>query len=296
MSDLLTRVAGAPITWGVDGSPGWGHLMDPSRVLAEMVEAGLHATELGPDGYLPTDPDVLIDTLDTYGLVLVGGFVPAVLYRNDTMDEQLSYVDKASRQLARSGAKTMVLGPDSHYPGYDTEIDMDDKQWEIFLVNLAKVQEVAGSHGLRTALHPHWGMAIAREHQVDRLLSSCDVGMCLDTGHLFLAGVDPLDVARAAGDRVVHVHLKDLTESGAEEVRSGRVPFREAVINGLFTPVGEGDVNIEGVIRHLESNGYQGWYVLEQDCALERDPEPGEGPLADAKASVAFLNRIAQTL
>ena len=47
MSDLLERVAGAPITWGVDGSPGWGYLMDRERVLREMVESGLSATELG---------------------------------------------------------------------------------------------------------------------------------------------------------------------------------------------------------------------------------------------------------
>ena len=51
MSDLLERVAGAPITWGVNGSPGWGHLMDRDRVMREMVESGLSATELGPDGY-----------------------------------------------------------------------------------------------------------------------------------------------------------------------------------------------------------------------------------------------------
>ena len=59
MSDLLERVAGAPITWGVDGSPGWGYLMGRDRVLREMVESGLSATELGPDGYLPTDPTEL---------------------------------------------------------------------------------------------------------------------------------------------------------------------------------------------------------------------------------------------
>ena len=41
MSDLLERVAGAPITWGVDESPGWGHLMGRDRVLAEMPASGL---------------------------------------------------------------------------------------------------------------------------------------------------------------------------------------------------------------------------------------------------------------
>lgn len=296
MSDFLDRVAGAPITWGVDGSPGWGHLMDADRVMSEMVEAGLRATELGPDGFLPTDPDELVDYIAGYDLAMVGGFVPALLYRADQLDDQLAYVDRASTQLARSGARTMVLGPATHHAGYDTQIDMDEAQWKLFLENLARVQDISAANGVVTALHPHWGMAIARGEHVDQLLESSDVGLCVDTGHLFLAGVDPLDVVRSAGDRVLHVHLKDLDDAMAERVRSGQVPFREAVIGGMFKPVGAGDVDIAGVIRHLEANGYRGWYVLEQDCALSADPQPGEGPFADAKASVDYLRSIANTL
>jgi inosose dehydratase len=296
MTDFLDRVAGAPITWGVDGSPGWGHLMDADRVMSEMVDAGLRATELGPDGFLPTDPDELIDYIAGFDLAMVGGFVPAVLYRDDDLEGQFAYVDRASQQLSRTGANTMVLGPDSHFAGYDTQIDMDEDQWQLFLRNLAQVQDISGANGVATALHPHWGMAIARGHQVDRLLESSDVGLCVDTGHLFLGGVDPLDVVRAAGDRVIHVHLKDLDDAMAEQVRSGQVPFRQAVIDGMFKPVGSGDVDIAGVIRHLEGNGYRGWYVLEQDCALSADPQPGEGPFADAKNSVEYLRTIADSL
>jgi hypothetical protein len=86
VSDLLERVAGAPITWGVDGSPGWGYLMGRDRVMREMVESGLSATELGPDGYLPTDPGELHEFLDGFGLSIVGGFVPALLYRPDRIE------------------------------------------------------------------------------------------------------------------------------------------------------------------------------------------------------------------
>ena len=64
----------------------------------------------------------------------------------------------------------------------------------------------------------------------------------------------------------------------AERVRNGEVPFREAVIDGLFVPLGEGGVNIAGVINALEDDGYRGWYVLEQDVSLRSDPPEGEGP------------------
>ncbi len=48
MSDLPSRIAGAPIKWGMDPSPGWDHFVDLDRVMSEMVEAGISATELGP--------------------------------------------------------------------------------------------------------------------------------------------------------------------------------------------------------------------------------------------------------
>ena len=296
MSDLLERVAGAPITWGVDESPGWGYLMDRDRVLDEMSEAGLSATELGPDGFLPTDPGELREYVARHDMSVVGGFVPALLYRPDQIEAELEYVSRASSQLAATGSKVLVLGPSSHNPGYDTPFDMTDDEWPIFLANLRRLDGIVGDAGLQTALHPHWSMAIEDGRDVERLLESSDVGLCLDTGHLYLAGTDPVAVARMAPERVLHVHLKDVDATAAEQVRSGAVPFRQAVIEGLFTPLGAGGVDIEGVIRTLEGAGFRGWYVLEQDVSLPTEPAPGTGPKADAVESVEFLRRLAATI
>jgi len=293
VSDLLERVAGAPITWGVDGSPGWGYLMGRDRVLREMVESGLSATELGPDGYLPTDPVELQEFLSRFHLSIVGGFVPALLYRPDRIEAELDYVSRAAQQLASTGSKVLVLGPSSHHPGYDTSVDMSDEEWSAFLTNLRRLDRIVGDAGLATALHPHWGMAIESGRHIDRLLDSSDVGLCLDTGHVYLAGSDPVDVARKARGRVLHVHLKDVDPERAERVRRGEVPFRQAVIDGLFVPLGHGGVDIAGVIRVLEQDGYRGWYVLEQDVSLRAEPPAGRGPKADAIDSVAYLRGLA---
>jgi inosose dehydratase len=292
VSDLLQRVAGAPITWGVDGSPGWGYLMDRERVLREMIETGLRATELGPDGYLPTDPGKLNAFLDAFGMSIVGGFVPALLYQPDRIEAQLDYVARAAAQLASTGSRILVLGPSSHHPGYDTSVDMSDEQWAIFLANLQRLQKVVTEAGLQTALHPHWGMAIETGRHIDRLLDASSVGLCLDTGHAYLGGADPVAVARAAGDRVLHVHLKDVDPVKADQVRRGDIPFRASVIDGLFVPLGQGAVDIAGVINALEDQGYRGWYVLEQDCSLRSEPAEGEGPKADALVSVGYLRDL----
>lgn len=292
MSDLLERVAGAPITWGVDGSPGWGFLMDRDRVMREMVESGLSATELGPDGYLPTDPVELREYLARFDLSIVGGFVPALLYRPDKIEPVLDYVRRAANQLAATGSEVLVLGPSADHPGYDTPVDMTDEEWIAFLANLRRLEELASDAGLRTALHPHWGLAIATGADIERLLDASDVGLCVDTGHIYLAGTDPVDVVEAARGRVLHVHLKDVDPARAERVRSGETPFRESVIDGLFVPLGEGAVDIAGVIKVLEDDGYRGWYVLEQDVSLSEDPPEGSGPKADAVDSVAYLRGL----
>ncbi len=296
MTDFLNRIAGAPITWGVDPSPGWGFVMDPHRVLDEMSSVGLRATELGPDGWLPTDPDELADVLRDHGQRVVGGFVPAVLYRTEGIDEQLAYVRRAASQLAGAGSQVMVLGPDNHYPGYDESIEMTDDEWQMFLSNLQAVIDIGNEAGVRTTLHPHWGMAIERGEHVERLLESSPVDLCLDTGHLYLAGTDPVEIARLATDRIHHVHLKDVDGAWAERVQSGEAKFRQSVIDGMFEPLGEGAVDIAGVIRLLEANGYRGWYVLEQDVSLDHDPASGQGPKADAELSVQYLQTLAEAL
>ncbi len=290
---FLARIAGAPITWGVDGSPGWGHLMDRERILAEMQQVGLSATELGPDGYFPQDAEALRALLARFGLALVGGFVPAVLYRADAVAESLAYVDRAAATLAGTGAPVMVLGPDSHHPGYDVQIDLSEAEWDTFLTNLDLVVEIGSARELATALHPHWGMAVVSQDHVERVLAQSRVDLCIDTGHLALAGADPVVIAKAAVDRVVHVHLKDLDEGLALQVRSGDLAFRQAVIDGLFLPLGDGSVDIEGFIDVLEAQGYEGWYVIEQDTVLHAEPESGEGPIVSAARSFAFLEHLA---
>jgi inosose dehydratase len=125
------------------------------------------------------------------------------------------------------------------------------------------------------AVHPHWGTAIERRHHIERFLAESSHALCLDTGHVALGGADPLMVARAAGPRVCHVHLKDVDGALAARVREGGLSYNDAVRAGLFRPLGEGAARIEDVIGELRGSGYAGWYVLEQDVMLDREPVPG---------------------
>ena len=289
MIPLADRIAGAPITWGVDGSPGWGFLLPAARVMGEMAAIGLSATELGPDGFLGPSPRAARQNAARAGLSVVGGFVPLLLHLPDRDQAQKSYAERAISTLSACGARVLVLGPVLPQNGYDRSGELTDDHWATFDRNLKRLVARAGAEGLEVALHQHWGMAVEQRRHLERVLSCTEVSLCLDTGHMFLAGIDPTEVADSASDRVAHVHLKDVDDRMAGRVRAGEITFRRAVRTGLFRPLGSGDVDIGGVISTLEGAGYQGWYVLEQDTILNGAPPPGRGPVEQAAISARYL-------
>lgn len=285
------KVAGAPISWGVSELPGWGYQMPRDRVLSEMREVGLDATELGPPGYLPGDASERRQLLDRYGLRLVAGFLAAVLH--DRRRPAVAEIEMQARTLESSGAEVLVLAAALPGESYDRDERLSPSQWTALAESLAAAEEIASAHGLRLSFHPHAGTAVARKEDVNTMLEMTSAGLCLDTGHLFLGGADPADVVRDAAGRVNHVHLKDIDANLAGRIRSGDITYAEGVGAGLYRPLGQGDLDIEAVFTRLREAGYRGWYVLEQDTALGAEPGTTRGPQEAAALSLEYFRRIA---
>jgi inosose dehydratase len=289
VTDLAERVAGAPITWGICEVPGWGYQMPPERVLSEMRSLGLRATELGPEGFLPRGSERAL--LEAHGLSLVAGFVPVVLHDPSSLERELAKVDAAADTISALGGRVLVLAASTGVEGYEEAGRLDTTGWAALGRGIDRAMASAGERGLLVALHPHHGTVVERPEDVERLLDVSGVGVCLDTGHVMVGGGDPVAIARTAGSRVVHVHLKDVDATIAERVAAGDLGYHAAVRAGLYPPLGEGDVDVRAVIRAVEESGDAVWYVLEHDEVLDNEPEPGSGPLLDARRSLAFLER-----
>lgn len=287
------KLAGAPITWGVCEVPGWGRMLPPDRVFAEMAGLGLTATELGPVGeYLPLDAGAIRAALDRHGLRLVGGFVPLALHGDPAA--ALSRARAVAKHMAGAGADTFVLAVVAD-ERWSAAPDLDEAGWARLAANVDRVAELTAGLGLTTVVHPHHGTLVYDAEAVDRLASLSRVAWCLDPGHLALGGYDPAEFVRRHGERIVHVHLKDVDLAVAARLRAGELTLMAAVQAGLFRPLGEGDAGIADVVALLEEAGYDGWAVLEQDCAIAGDePAPGEGPVRDAERSVRFLDALAR--
>jgi inosose dehydratase len=285
------RIAGAPVSWGVIEIPDWGYQMPAERVLREVAALGLAAVEAGPEDLLPRDPAEVSDVLAGYGLSLVGGFVPAVLHDADAREKELAFVERRARFFAAAGADVVVLAATSGSESYEAVAELDDDSWWVLFEHLSAVEEVCARHGLTVALHHHYGTVIERDDQLRRFLEGCNTGLCLDTGHLVMGGSDPVEIAELAGNRVNHVHLKDVDRDLARGVATRELSFKEAARRGVFRPLGDGDVDVGEVVGRLEASDYRGWYVLEQDTVVEVEPEEGEGPVTDVRRSLAYLKR-----
>jgi len=284
------RIAGAPISWGVCEVPGWGYQMAPERVLREMTEVGLTATEFGPLGWLPESPAERAAAIAPYGLQAVGAFVPVVLHDPD--HDPVPAVDRELDSFEAAGGDVLVLAANSGLDGYDERPELDDAGWATVFANLDRLTRLAASRGVRASLHPHVGTMVEKADEVLRVLAGSTVPLCLDTGHLLIGGTDPAELVGTWAHRVNHVHAKDVRLDLARRVQSGELTYTEAVRQGIYVPLGQGDVDVATIVTALEAAGFDGWYVLEQDTILAEEPV-GEGPVADVRASIAHLRSLA---
>jgi inosose dehydratase len=293
------RIATAPVSWGVLEVEGWARQQTYGEVLDEMVQAGYAGTELGPYGFLPTDSQELKRELDKRNLTLLGAFVPLPLGRPEGHQEGMRGALETARLLAANHAPYLVVA-DEMSPrrmaiagSAGPQDSFTEEQWDWAAELIARIAGSARELGVRSVFHHHAGTYIETPAEVAHLLSLTDpelLGICLDTGHYFYGGGDPVEFAREHAQRIWHLHLKDIRASVMDKVRHEKIGYLEAIRAGVFCELGQGNVDLAGVIHELDKAGFDGWAVFEQDV----DPTvPGTNPLVSATRSREYLRRVA---
>ena len=286
------KLAGAPISWGVCEVPGWGHMLPPERVLAEMHSLGLGATEMGPVGYLPAEIEQVRALLASHKLGLVGAFVPLVLHEPE-LDQACAVLDEVMPLMTALDGEVLVAAAVTD-ADWSPRVALDTAAWHRLSDNFVTLSALVADSGLRLALHPHVGTVVETAADIEAVLAHGEIDWCLDSGHLAIGGVDPVVFAETHAERIVHVHLKDVDMKLAERVRSAELSLVEATRLGLFRPLGEGDASIDEVIEQLDRHGYERWLVLEQDTTLTgEEPPVGRGPVLDVRKSIDYLATLA---
>jgi inosose dehydratase len=298
LSDIV--LANAPVSYGafeitVGIDP---NVPDPLILLDWVSEAGYAGIDLGPVGYLGTT-ETLAARLAERERARAGGYLelpfsepselPAAL---TALTELLDIFDSAMAgprpprpTLADAGSPLR-----SRYPGraaIDPSVGLDATGWRHFSDGVARAVDVCRERGYEPTFHHHTATYIEAQWEIERLLELTDVGLCLDTGHLLLGRGDPVTAIREWAARINQVHLKDARLARLEEIVALAAPVEEIWRRRAFCALGEGDIDVAGVLDALGQIGYSGWLVVEQDVLP--DPENPGQPARDQRHNREYL-------
>lgn len=297
----------APCCWGVDdvrnpNLPPW------ERVLDEVAAAGYGGLELGPYGYVPLDVGRVGPALASRGLTIVAGTIFDDLVSPGNRDNLIRQTDQICALVTRLPTQAPTAGQRFPKP-YLTVMDwghderdyaaghsdraprLSDDAWTGMVANIQAIAELARDYGVRAVIHPHAGGYIEFADEVERIAADVPLtvaGFCLDTGHLYYAGMDPVATLERYADRLDYIHFKDIDADVFAAVMGERIRFFEACARGVMCPIGCGVIDYPAVRTLLDRLGYQGFITVEQ----ERDPLNAGGSLADVKASRDYLRSV----
>lgn len=294
----MLEVGNAPLSWGVfegdaAGNPSW------SKVLDEIVEAGYACTELGPIGFLPEDVDVLGRELGRRGLRLTAGFVYEHMHDPAQRDVVLRSTRRVGSILSALGARYLVV-IDRMTPARQRTAGRSERAerlapaaWDGMVETIATVARIAAEEfALRPVLHPHCGTHVEFSDEIERALADLphsSIGLCVDTAHSAVAGMQAADLAERYAHRLEYLHFKDVDAAALRCMHDEDLEFDEALGVGLFCPIGRGIVEWTRLRETLRSIGFAG------SATVEQDPDPrvaDHSGLTAARESIAFLREV----
>lgn len=294
---MTIKIGNAPCSWGIEFAsephyPAW------TKVLDECQAAGYKGIELGPIGYMPEDPSVLGEALAQRNLVLTGGVVFRAFHDATKWDDVKQAAIRTCKALVAHGARHLVL-IDSISPRRastagrpDEAVKMEAAEWTAFVGRFRDIARMGSEeYGLDVSLHPHAAGFMDFEAEVERLLFEIDeelLKVCLDTGHSYYAGFDPVAFMRRHISRISYLHFKDINPAVHAEAIANRMNFYEACGKGIFCNLGDGMTDFKAVRQVLLDYKYEGWCTVEQDC----DPAGSTSPVDDARANREYLQSI----
>jgi inosose dehydratase len=286
------RLGTAPDSWGV-WFPNEPAQVPWDRFLDEVAQAGYEWIELGPYGYLPTDPAQLRDELDRRGLKLSGGAVFAGLHRGaDTLKQAVEDCRTEARLLTALGARHLVLLPEGYTEldgSLNQPVELAPEQWRDLTTGMDTLaRTLHDEFDVELVFHPHADSHVDTQPRVERFLADTDpehVQLCLDTGHIAYCGGDNLEIIRAFPDRIGYVHLKQVDPAVLARVQHQGLAFAQAVALGAMIEPPNGVPDMPPLLDELGRLDVDLFAIVEQDLY----PCEPDTPLPIAARTARYL-------
>lgn len=250
------------ITWGgVVGHPGGVTSIkdlfymthgDTQAAIRDIANVGYQGVEVF-DGNLAEFADKaeeLLSVLSETNTELVSVYTGANFIYDEILDDELYKIEQAATLAKKFGASRIVLGGGAKRPDGPKADDFKKVGR-----GLDMAADIARKHGLESSYHPHLGTISETLDGFHQIMDSCSIGFCPDTAHLTLSGIDPVAAIDRYGDRLKHIHFKDVSNK-----------------TGNFTPLGEGDIDFKEILSAIKRANYDSWLMVELD-SYEGDPK-----------------------
>ena len=274
----------------------------PETILDDIARTGYEGCQLGlgfPEG------DALRGVLGARDLRLaeVYASIPATV--DGPTESALAAIRERLRLLVAGGGEVLCVAFDGsperdQFAGRagDTATPrLTDAGWARTVDLLETIAAETRIVGARIAFHPHAGTYVESPDEVDRLAASVGpdvLPFCLDVGHYTVGGGDPVEALRRHGERISHVHLKDVDREVLAGLRAGTVGgFRGGIRRRLFTELGGGVIDLDAILAVLAERGYAGWLMVEQDSGWG---PPAESAAISRRVLAAALRRGSGTM
>lgn len=270
---MTVQIGISPIAWQNDDLPDLTRDYTMAQALREAVQIGYTGVERGQR--MPQDTEGLRAYLDAAGIALCGGWCSGHMLVRDVASER-DAVQQQVQQFIALNSPCIVYSECSNTVQGQIDIPVNARPTltrdEVFAYakKLTELAKWMADQGMTLAYHHHMGSIIEAEDDVNWLMeaSGPELTLCFDTGHLLFGGGDVLATLDRWGDRVHHVHFKDIRPDVVADVRARDRSFLDAVIAGAFTVPGDGCIDFQAVADKLKSMDYTGWIVVE----AEQDP------------------------
>jgi inosose dehydratase len=285
-SESKVQLGVSPLSWTNDVLAELGGDIPLEVCLQDAADNGYDGVELGRK--FPREARELLSKLSSYGLRLVTGWHSGFLTER-SVEEEWEAAAGHVQLLEDCGSQVLVYGECGMMEGdspWDEPLSRGPKLKSIDLAayteKLAEFSVGLNKRGIKLAYHYHLKMLVETAEEIIAFCEATrpEVGLLLDTGHAYAAGADYGEILRRFGDRVVHVHLKDVRRDVLDWARKNDVSFNSAVREGLFTVPGDGSVDFSEIGKFVRSSGYSGWVVVE----AEQDPAKAEPRMHTEKA------------
>lgn len=294
----VIRVGSAPDSWGV-WFPEDPQQTPYERFLDEVSASGYEWIELGPYGYLPTDPQKLTAELEARSLKLSAGTVFEHLHQDDAWDAVWTQIEDVAKLTAAVGGKHVVVIPEM-WRDPSTGAVLEDRnltadQWRKKTEGMNELgKRMFEQYGVKAQYHPHADSHVDTEENVYRFLdgtSSEFVNLCLDTGHISYCGGDNIAIIERAPERIGYLHLKQVDEAVRDKVLAEDLPFGEAVRLGAMTEPPLGIPAMPPLLATVERLATEGRLTADLFAIVEQDMYPCEvdAPLPIAQRTRKYL-------